>query len=92
LGAWIVSDYRDTRLLDIEQLLMFGWLYLFVLYFFGVKYVMKIGLLNNASHREFTKYVQAHGLISPFAKFLVYLGSALFIVLIVYASLRLFVL
>jgi len=89
LGTWLVETYKKSGELNIEQLVMFIWLYLFVLYFFGIKYIMKIGFLKNVSHHDFTKYAEDQQLIGPFVKLVTYLGPSLFVLLIIYAAFKL---
>lgn len=70
--------YLNRGHLGLKEIGIAALMYLFFVYLFGIKYVMKIGFLELAPHEKYKNYLRDNNVRGLFPSFIVYLGPSLF--------------
>lgn len=74
----LISSYMEHGHLGVKPLVITSWLYFLVVYFFGVKYVMKTSFFELEPREKYKKYLKDNNISGAFPLFITYLGPALF--------------
>lgn len=78
-GSILTSYYMEHGYLGVKPLAIAGWLYLLILYFFGVKYVMGTGFFELEPREKYKQYLKDNNISGAFPLFISYLGPALLV-------------
>lgn len=76
--AILYSYYVETGRPGITPFIVASWLYLFIVFFFGVKHVMQIGFFELKSFESYRSYIKENNVRGAFPQFILYLGPILF--------------
>lgn len=74
----LISSYMEKGHIGTKPLAITSWLYLAIVYFFGVKYVMKTSFFELESHEKYKNYLKDNKINGLFPLFISYLGPVLF--------------
>lgn len=77
VGALYLYQAEHGRL-GLNEVFVASWLFLFVVFFVGMKHVMQTGFLELNSFENFRTYLKENKVNGAFPTFLLYLGPALF--------------
>ena len=87
--SWLSLEWADRQVISLELIAMFSWLYLLIVYFFGIRHLMEAGIATNISHADFTEYLRQRRTVGLFAATLRALGPVLLVCLFVFLALAL---
>lgn len=74
----LTSYYMEHGYLGVKPIAITGWLYLLIVYFFGVKFVMKTSFFGLEPREKYKKYLKDNNISGAFPIFISYLGPVLF--------------